>query len=85
MQDQRTPAERFGAIERDILYSLAAEDGTQSIWTVAELGCDVGSADDADMAVHTLKRAGLVHQTSDGFVFASRAGVHAVGLVGHVV
>jgi len=39
----------------------------------------------AEIAVNGLLRAGLIHKTSDGFVFAARAGVRAVQMVGHVI
>jgi hypothetical protein len=35
--------------------------------------------------VNALHRAGLVHRTSDGYVFASRAAVRHIQLVGRVI
>jgi hypothetical protein len=37
------------------------------------------------IAVRSLHQAGLIHQTSDGFVFASQAALHVVQMVGHVI
>jgi hypothetical protein len=41
--------------------------------------------DGTEIAVICLHQAGLIHKTADGFVFATRAGVRMVQLVGHVV
>lgn len=85
MQDETTPAERLDVAERTILYALASEDGTQSIWTVEELGREVRSLEDAKIAVRALHETGLIHQTSNGFIFATRAALRAVEMSGHVV
>lgn len=85
MPSELTPAERLAAAEREVLYALASEGGEQSIWTLDELAREVGNVEDADMAVRSLRQAGLVHQTADGFVFASQAALHVVQMVGHVI
>jgi hypothetical protein len=79
------PADRLATAERDVLYALASEDGKQSIWTIEELGREVGNPEDARIAVRSLHSAGLVHQTSDGYVFASQAALYAVQMTGHVI
>lgn len=79
------PAGRLDAMEREVLYLLTGASGQQQIWSLPNLGRAVEHADQAEVAVNSLRRAGLVHQTSDGFVFASRAGIRFVQLVGHVV
>lgn len=79
------PAERLAAAEREVLYALASEGGEQSIWTIDELGHEVENLEDAKMAVRSLLQAGLVHQTSDGHVFASQAALHVVQMLGHVI
>ncbi|MHB1810754.1 MAG: hypothetical protein ACYCU0_15870 [Solirubrobacteraceae bacterium] len=86
MQDQRTldPDERLDGVERAVLYLLAGERGEQPIWSIEDLGRELESEDDADVAVRTLRRSGLVHTTSEGFVFASRAGARGVRMIGHV-
>jgi hypothetical protein len=50
-----------------------------------DLGREVEDADDAEIAVTELAQAGLVNRTSDGFVFATRAGVRVVQLIGHSI
>jgi len=84
MPDQpiQSVAERFDATERDILYLLT---NGLPIWSVEDIGRDIESQADAEDAVRGLKRAGLAHQTSDGFVFATRAGQRMVEIVGKVV
>jgi hypothetical protein len=39
---------------------------------------------DPEIVIGPLRTAGLVHRTSDGFVFASPAAYKMVGLTGHV-
>jgi hypothetical protein len=79
-----SPAERLAAVEREILFALAGEDGEQSIRTVDELGLEVESIGDARVAVRALHGAGVIHETSDGHYFASRPACYIVELLGHV-
>lgn len=74
--------EHYDATERDILYLLT---NGLPIWSVDDLGRDIESLADAEDSVLGLKRAGLVHQISDGFVFATRAGQRMVEIVGKIV
>lgn len=85
MQTQPTPAERLDAIERDILYLLTDADVSQPVWSVEDLGREVENAEDARIAVRGLHHAGLIHKTSDGFVFATRAGARVVQIIGHII
>lgn len=84
VQPTREPRS-LDSIERDVLYLLTGEVGSQSIWSLDDLGRGVESDDDAQVAVEGLQRDGLAHRTSDGHVFASRAGVRAIEFTGHVV
>ncbi len=83
--DQETPtaAERGDALERDTLYLMTEPDG-QPIWSVEDIGREV-ETEEPTVPIQGLLRAGLVYQTSDGFVFATRAGWRMVEIVGQVV
>lgn len=70
-------------LERDVLYLLTV-DG-EPIWSVDDIGRAVGSPVSGVDAVDRLRRAGLVHQTADGFVFAAHAGYRAVAMIGAAV
>ncbi len=78
-------AEELDTVERDVLYLLTGLEGDQPVWSVEDLGREMESVDATEVAVNGLHRAGLIHKTSDGFVFASRAGVHVVQLIGHTI
>jgi hypothetical protein len=80
-----SPNDRLNRVEREILYLLTGMSGEQPIWSVEDLGREVEDADDAEVSVKGLHQAGLINRTSDGFVFATRAGVRVVQLIGHVV
>ena len=82
-QDIRTPAERGDALERDTLYLLTEPDG-QPIWSIEDIGREAETHEPM-VPVRGLLRAGLIYQTSDGFVFATRAGWRIVEMVGQVV
>lgn len=71
-----------GMIERDVLYYLTGDE--QAVWSVADLGLALDDPIAAADAVGSLRRAGLLNQTSDGFVFPTRAAVCAVGMIGRV-
>lgn len=78
------PAERARQIELEIVYLLTDPEDNQRLWTLEDLAREV---DDRDIMayVQPLLWAGLVHRTSDGHIFASRAAVRQVQLVGHGV
>jgi hypothetical protein len=78
-----TPAERWDVMERDVLYLLTGDD--LPIWSVEDIGRNIESPNNAVDAVRNLHCAGLLHQTSDGFVFATRAAFRLVEMVGQVV
>jgi hypothetical protein len=79
------PVEEQDHAERDVLHLLTGEGGAQPLWSLPDLGRAMESDDEAEVAVSALHRAGLIHRTSDGFVFAARAGVRAVQMVGYVI
>jgi hypothetical protein len=79
------PVRVFNMVQRDVLYYLTNPDDCQSLWSVEDLGRALDNPVGAVDAVGELRRAGLIHQTSDGYVFATRAGVRIVQIVGRVV
>ncbi len=87
MHDETTidPARAFNMAQRDILYFLTNPDDCQPVWSVEDLGRALDNPIGAADAVGELRRTGLIHQTSDGHVFATRAGVRMVQIVGCVV
>jgi hypothetical protein len=84
MHENTTPsvAEHCDATERDVLYLLT---NGLPIWSVQDIGRHIDDPAGAEDAVDDLRAAGLIHQTSDGFVFATRAGYRMVEIVGKVV
>lgn len=78
------PAERFRRIELDLLYLLTDPEDMQPLWALEDLAREL---DVTDITAYTrpLHNSGLIHRTSDGHVFASRAAVRQIQLVGHGV
>lgn len=83
-EDTRTAAERHDALERDLLYLLTEPDDGQPLWSVEDIAREL-EIDDPMVPIRGLLGAGLIRQTTDGFVFATRAGVRVVQIIGHVV
>ncbi|HYM44778.1 MAG TPA: hypothetical protein VES65_01275 [Solirubrobacteraceae bacterium] len=81
----RDIAAEWDELERDALYLLTEPDSGQPLWSVEDIGRALEQPDRAIDAVRGLHRASLIHRTSDGYVFASRAGVRLVQIVGQVV
>ncbi len=63
-------------IESAILELLTTPEG-QRHWSLEELSREVTSPVRVSDAIASLHRAGLVHRTGDGFVFATRAAIRA--------
>jgi hypothetical protein len=87
MHDEDNPEGRLhplDELERNVLYLLTQPDDGQPLWSVQDIGREMES-DEAITHVRGLHRAGLVNITSDGFVFATRAGVRVTQLIGHVI
>jgi hypothetical protein len=80
-------ADQWDGYEREALYTLVPGDdqGWQGMWSVADLGRQIDYSSDPMAVLRPLINAGLVNETSDGQVFASRAGIKAVELIGKVV
>ncbi len=73
-----------GFTEREILYALTNTSDNQPLWSLEDLGRDLGDRIAVEDAIARLRSAGLIHQTTDGFVFASRAAVYLIQIVGRV-
>jgi hypothetical protein len=82
--DDRDPAEVFDERERDALYLLTRPEEGQPLWSLDDLGRAM-ERDDIIDSVRGLHRAGLIHKTMDGYVFATRPAVRMVQMVGHVI
>jgi len=68
------PAAEADRIESTI-FDMFIGPGGSGLWSVEEVGREIGGQV-AD-ALEALYRAGLIHRTSDGFVFATRAAIRA--------
>jgi hypothetical protein len=86
MQDEgiRDDVRSYDEIERDVLHLLTRPDDGQPLWSVEDIAREI-EFDDPMVPVRGLLGSGLVQRTSDGFVFATRAGVRAVQMIGHVI
>jgi hypothetical protein len=78
------PARAYDVLERDVLYLLTEPNDCQPIWSAEDIGREIES-DDPMTPIRGLLRAALVNRTSDGFVFATRAGVRMAQLVERAV
>ncbi len=63
------------ATEETVLDLFLYGDSQRPL-TLHEIGLEIGSEIVAADAIANLRAAGLIHKTSDGFLFASRAAVH---------
>jgi hypothetical protein len=70
------PAAKIDRTEGSILEILVGSE-RPGLWSIAELGLEIGDEITAIDALEALHRAGLIHRTSDGFVFATRAAIRA--------
>jgi hypothetical protein len=86
MQDEDIPdpSAVFDVIERNVLYLLTEPEDGQPLWSIDDLNREMERLDVIDY-VNGLHRAGLIHRTSDGYVFATRAAVRMVQIVGQVI
>ncbi len=70
--------------ELEIIYLLTDPSDNQPLWTIEDLARELDEFDILPY-VRRLQEAGLIHRTSDGHLFASRAAVRQVQIVGHNV
>jgi hypothetical protein len=78
------PARSYDEVERDVLYLLTEPGDCQPLWSAEDIGRELES-NEPMTPIRGLLRAGLVNRTSDGFVFATRAGVRMAQLVDRAV
>lgn len=74
----------WDVMEREALYLLTDSEHYPPIWSVGDIGREL-EARDPNAVVRPLVNAGLVHRTSDGYVFATPAAYKMVALVGQVI
>jgi hypothetical protein len=75
----QTPAESQIRTESTIMTMLLVHDD-QRPWSTDELIRTIGRQTETLDAIANLHAAGLLHRTTDGFVFATRAATHLDGL-----
>lgn len=73
------PAERQACTESTVMTLLLIHDD-QRPWSTEELIREIGRPNDVHNAIASLHGVGLIHRTSDGFVFATRAATRLDGL-----
>ena len=73
------PAESQARTESTIMTLLLIHED-QRPWSTDELIREIGRPNDVHNAISSLHGVGLIHRTSDGFVFATRAATHLDGL-----
>jgi hypothetical protein len=74
----------IGDMELDLVNLLTDPCRQPTIWSIPDIGRELEYFDPESL-VHPLQRAGLLHQTTDGFVFATPAAFHLIALTAHVV
>jgi hypothetical protein len=80
MPDENPIVVEVNAIERDVLYLLTGDD--LPIWSVWDLARATERGKLIKDTIRSLRTSGLVNQTSDGYVFATRAAFRMVQIVG---
>jgi hypothetical protein len=83
--NERTGQTRdWDGMERELIYLLTDPERHPTIWSIEDLGRELDYFD-PEALIYPLHRAGLIHRTSDNFVFATAAAFRMVQMVGHVV
>jgi hypothetical protein len=85
MQEQPNEQTRkWDSLERETIYLLTDPERYPPIWSIADVGREI-EYHDPEAVIRPLCNAGLVHRTSDDFVFATPAAFRMVQMVGQVV
>jgi hypothetical protein len=84
MQDKPNRTRDWDVMEREVVYLLTEPDRHPSIWSIEDMGREIEYYD-PEAVVRPLCNAGLVHRTSDDFIFATAAAFRMVQMVGHVI
>jgi hypothetical protein len=71
-------------IEREILYALTNPHDNQPLWSLEDLGRELDNQTAVEDTVYHLQTAGLIHRTTDGHIFATRATVRLIQIIGRV-
>jgi hypothetical protein len=82
--EQLTPTAEDHDRERELLFLLTSAHEGQPLWSVEDLGRELGVFDVID-TVNALHRAGLINRTAEGFVFATRAAVRQGQIYGQAL
>jgi hypothetical protein len=80
-QDTPNPGERLNTLELVTLHLMTGGD-EQQIWSVPDLARELDDPEGVSDAVRGLRTSGLIHETSDGYIFATRAAVRMVEITG---
>jgi hypothetical protein len=75
------PPRLDGRALEEVVLDLLVNGENQRPWSELELALEVGDAIDAADAIAGLRTAGLIHKTSDGFIFATRASIRHTELI----
>jgi hypothetical protein len=71
--------------EREILYALTNSNDNPPLWALEDLARELGDRIAVEDAAHQLQTSGLIHRTTDGHIFATRAAVRLIQIIGHNV
>ena len=82
MPDENPIVVEVNAIERDVLYLLTGDD--LPLWSIWDLARATERGKFIKDTIRSLRTNGLVNQTSDGYVFATRAAFRMVQIVGQI-
>jgi predicted transcriptional regulator len=76
-EQQPTPndSEQAEYATDETVLDLLIRDDSQRPWTTRELALEIGSQAVVEDAIANLHAAGLIHKTSDSFVFAARPAI----------